>query len=393
MNEIENCAGGSHVLLVDDNVDNLNLLERMLAGSEYKVTPVQSGEMAMKACETDPPDLILLDINMPNMDGYEVCESVKSNQALKDIPIIFISGLSDTKEKVKAFKCGGVDYLTKPFHLEELRSRVKTHLEIKHNRQTIALYVDQLQTTITDMSALFETGTLVASVVHDTKKFTSAMTMLLESMIIPCLKEKLDESEGWVKEVLFDISEVHASSILCTNYLESLLSINRKNEEIEPVDIFKTINRAVNLVSYGMMQDGIGWKIEPDRDTPLMVMGNSQLIRVFMNLLVNAMDVLKKQEVLNPKITIKVEEINKAVQVSVIDNGPGIHEDVLAGIRKGMVLSTKGKGGNGFGVSGLTKIVKGLNGRIDIESQVGKGASFIITLQKATTPANSDLSK
>jgi DNA-binding response OmpR family regulator len=386
MREVANSTG-SHILIVDDHVENLNLLERILTDSGHTVVAAQTGEEALEVCKSSPPDMILLDINLPDMDGYAVCESVKSDPELEEIPVIFISGLSDTKEKVKAFKCGGVDYLTKPFHMEELRSRVKTHLEITRNRQTIARYNDQLQTTISDMSSLFETGTLVASVVHDTKKFTSAITMLLESIIVPTLKEKLDESEEWVEEIFFDLSEVHSSSIQCTDFLESLLTINRKNEQLEPVDIVKIINQAINLVSHNMMQDGILWEIESDEKNPLMVMGNGQLVRVFMNLLVNAIDVLKKQEISDPKVIIKIEDIEPHVQISVVDNGPGIAENVLAGIRKGMILSTKGKGGNGFGVSGLTKIVKSLNGSISIESEVGKGATFIIRLEKCGAPA------
>ncbi|MCP3939910.1 MAG: hybrid sensor histidine kinase/response regulator [Desulfobacteraceae bacterium] len=391
MNEIDESAVASRILVVDDNIENLDLLERMLVDFRYKIVSVQSGKEAIDACEIEPPDLVLLDIDLPDMSGYEVCKHIKSNHALKNIPIIFVSGFSDTKEKVKAFKCGGVDYLTKPFNGEELHSRVKTHLELKHNRQTIAIYVDQLQATIADMSALFETGSLVASVVHDTKKFISAMIMLLESMIIPRLNENLDQSEDWVKEVLFDISEVHSNSIHCMDFLESLLSINRKNEEVVPVNIHKTIHQAINLVSHGMMQEGILWEIESDEENQLMVMGNGQLVRVFMNLIVNAMDVLKKREISNPKIILKIEDMENTVQVYVIDNGPGINEDVLTGIRKGMILSTKGKGGNGFGISGLTKIVKSLNGTINIESEVGKGAAFIITLQKFVDLVDLDL--
>jgi DNA-binding response OmpR family regulator len=381
--EIKNIILKSNILLVDDNIDNLDILERMLAGAGYKVTPVSSGEMALKECDKKAPDLILLDIDMPQMNGYEVCTYIKSNPALKDIPVIFLSGLSDAKQAVEAFKIGGVDYITKPVHVEELRSRVKTHLEIKHSRQTIASYADQLQNTINDMSALFETGTLVASVVHDAKKFTSAISMLLEAMIIPKLKEKLDESEPWVEDLLFDISEVKTSSDQCSEYLESLLSINRKNEEVEPVDILKIINQAMNLVSYNLIQDGIQWEIKYDKENELRVLGNNQLVRVFMNLIVNATDVLKKRETLDPKITIEIENGKKAIKISVIDNGPGINKEVLEGIRKGMILSTKGKDGNGFGVSGLTKIVKSLNATIDIESDLGKGAAFIITLQKS----------
>ncbi len=276
----------------------------------------------------------------------------------------------------------GVDYLTKPFHVAELRSRIKTHMEIKNNRQAISMYADQLQNTIDDMSTLFETGTLVANVVHDTKKFTTAMTMMLESIIIPKLKEKLDESEDWVDELLTDILDVHSNSIQCTDFLESLLSINRKGEDLEPVDILKIINQAVDLISYNLIQEGIRWEIECDQENKLMVMGNGQLIRVFINLIVNAMDALKKHGTVNPLIIIKVEAVQENVLVSVIDNGNGIKKDVLEGIRKGMILSTKGKAGNGFGVSGLTKIVKRLNGTINIESVVGKGATFTITLQR-----------
>ncbi len=382
MNKVDNITAGSNIFIVDDDATNLNLLEKMLIASEYKVQSYLSGELALTACENNPPDMILLDINLPDMNGYEVCGSIKSNDKLKDIPVIFISGFSNAEEKVEAFRCGGVDYLTKPFFFDELRSRIKTHLEIKHNRQRVAMYVNQLQYTIDEMSTLVETGTLVANVVHDTKKFTSAMSMALESMIIPKLKEKLDESEDWVKEMLFDISEVHSNSNQCTEFLESLLSINRKNEELESVNIIKIIDQAINLVSYSMIQDGIRWEVNCDRENPLMVMGNGQLVRVFINLIVNAMEALKRHDISDPRITINVENIKEFIQVSVIDNGLGIKKDVLEGIRKGMVLSTKGKAGNGFGVSGLTKIVKSMNGSVDIESEVGNGAVFIVKLQR-----------
>lgn len=384
MKKIKTAEVGSSIFVVDDDEANLNFLKSTLIRSGYNVESFLSGETALNACDNNPPDLILLDINLPNMNGYQVCCNIKSNNRLKDIPVIFISGLSHTDEKIEAFRCGGVDYLTKPFSVEELRSRIKTHLEIKHNRQTIAMYVKQLQSTIDDMSTLFETGTLVANVVHDTKKFTTAMSMMLESMIIPTLKEKLDDSEDWVKELLFDISDVHSNSVQCTVFLESLLSINRKGEDLEPVDIIKIIDQAVNLVSYNLIQDGIQYEIECDQKNKLIVMGNGQLVRVFVNLIVNAMDALKKHGTVNPKIIIKIEDIQEKIQVSVIDNGLGIKKDVLEGIRRGMILSTKGNAGNGFGVSGLTKIIKSLNGTIDIESVVGKGATFTITLQRVS---------
>src|SRR5690349_9333434 len=119
------------ILIVDDTPANLQVLAGMLKDRGYKVRPVPSGKLALSAAQRDPPDLILLDINMPNMNGYEVCEHLKADVNLKGIPIIFISALTEPLDKVKAFSIGGVDYLTKPFQMEELHARVETHLKLR----------------------------------------------------------------------------------------------------------------------------------------------------------------------------------------------------------------------------------------------------------------------
>jgi len=107
------------VLMVDDTPANLELLSVMLKGRGYRVRAAVSGRLALQAARNDPPDLILLDISMPEMDGYEVCAKLKSEERLKDIPIIFLSALTETMDKVKAFGAGGVDYIIKPFQFEE----------------------------------------------------------------------------------------------------------------------------------------------------------------------------------------------------------------------------------------------------------------------------------
>ena len=119
------------ILVVDDTPANLQVLAGMLKDRGYKVRPVPSGKLALLAARRDPPDLILLDINMPEMNGYEVCEHLKADDALKGIPVIFISALTEQLDKVKAFAIGGVDYLTKPFQMEELHARVETHLKLR----------------------------------------------------------------------------------------------------------------------------------------------------------------------------------------------------------------------------------------------------------------------
>jgi phosphoserine phosphatase RsbU/P len=119
------------ILAVDDTPANLQVLAGMLKDRGYKVRPVPSGKLALMAARRDPPDLILLDINMPEMNGYEVCEHLKADDLLSGIPVIFISALTEQLDKVKAFAIGGVDYITKPFQIEELHARVETHLKLR----------------------------------------------------------------------------------------------------------------------------------------------------------------------------------------------------------------------------------------------------------------------
>ena len=122
----------ANILVVDDTPANLQVLAGMLKDRGYKVRPVPGGKLALLAAKREPPDLILLDINMPEMNGYEVCEQLKADDQLKGIPVIFISALTEQLDKVKAFAIGGVDYITKPFQMEELHARVETHLKLRH---------------------------------------------------------------------------------------------------------------------------------------------------------------------------------------------------------------------------------------------------------------------
>jgi len=120
----------SDIVIADDNPANLKLLEDMLLQRAYEVRSFPLGRLALAAAMRNPPDLILLDINMPEMDGYQVCERLKSIQGLSDIPVIFSSALNETKDKARAFRSGAVDYIPKPFQFEEVDARVETHLRL-----------------------------------------------------------------------------------------------------------------------------------------------------------------------------------------------------------------------------------------------------------------------
>lgn len=125
------------IVIVDDLPDNLRLLSQMLKEEGYRVRPASNGKRALATIEKEPPDLILLDITMPEMDGYEVCRQLKANASTCEIPVIFLSALNEVFDKVKAFQVGGVDYISKPFQVEEVLVRINTHLTIRSQRQTL----------------------------------------------------------------------------------------------------------------------------------------------------------------------------------------------------------------------------------------------------------------
>ncbi len=146
------------IVIVDDTPENLKVLSGMLKEKGYEIRPVLNGKQALQVIHNKPPDLILLDINMPNMNGYEVCETLKKEDAFKNIPIIFISALSESLDKVRAFSVGGVDYITKPFQLEEVNARVETHLRLSRLMNNLESLVEQKVKEISDS----QTATILA---------------------------------------------------------------------------------------------------------------------------------------------------------------------------------------------------------------------------------------
>ena len=141
------------ILAIDDTPENLQLLSQLLTDQHYKVRSVTKGTTAIRAAQAAPPDLILLDINMPEMGGYEVCEKLKADERTQDIPVIFISAVGDTFDKVRAFEVGGVDFVSKPFQVEEVLARIKTHLQLWALQQQLQTQNQQLQQEIADRLA------------------------------------------------------------------------------------------------------------------------------------------------------------------------------------------------------------------------------------------------
>lgn len=138
------------VMIVDDTPDNLRILEEMLTKKGYDVRALPRGAMALKSAFSCPPDIMLLDINMPDMSGYEVCAQLKKNKITKDLPVIFISALNEPEDKLNAFSLGGVDYITKPFQFDEVNARIETHLRIREYQQQLEKHNKNLEKLVAE---------------------------------------------------------------------------------------------------------------------------------------------------------------------------------------------------------------------------------------------------
>jgi CheY-like chemotaxis protein len=198
----------ANILVVDDTLANLRLLVSMLTEYGYKVRPATNGRLALSAAQTEPPDLILLDIIMPEMDGYEMCGRLKADERTRDIPVIFISAIDEMFDKVAAFSIGGVDYITKPFHVGEVLARVNTHLTLRHLQKTLQVKNEQLQAKNNELEAAL------------------AKVKLLSGLLPICANcKKIRDDEGYWQQVevyIRDHSEAEFSHGLCPDCISKL---------------------------------------------------------------------------------------------------------------------------------------------------------------------------
>ncbi|MGB3509969.1 MAG: response regulator [Microcoleaceae cyanobacterium] len=182
MNIISEENSEGTILIVDDQLSNLKILATLLKDNSYKVKKAIDGESALISIETDTPDLILLDIKMPDLNGYEVCERLKANPKTKDIPVIFISALNEVFDKVKAFEVGGIDYITKPFQEEEVLARVKSQLIIQKQKQLLEKERESLKQEIKQRqeaeAILYQSRALISGILNSSLDGIAAMEAL-----------------------------------------------------------------------------------------------------------------------------------------------------------------------------------------------------------------------
>jgi signal transduction histidine kinase len=276
-----------NILVVDDTPANLRLLVDILTKHGYKVRPVPNGKLALSAARGLPPDLILLDIMMSEMDGYEVCDRLKADEVTRDIPVIFISAINDVLDKVKAFGVGGVDYITKPFQVEEVLVRVKTHLEMSFLQKSLTTKNEELSTTLqqlkTTQSQLIQSekmallGQLIAGIGHEINNPLGAIRASIEN-----ISDFLNQALENLPKVFQQLSPEHQQLFLVLLYKSiqrnMLFSSKEKRQfkktltrQLESLEIAKPESVADTLVDLGIYD-------EVELILPLLIHPNSQMI-------------------------------------------------------------------------------------------------------------------
>ncbi|MDX1414954.1 MAG: response regulator [Candidatus Promineifilaceae bacterium] len=209
------------ILIVDDTPANLQVLTQLLSEQGYRVRPAPSGSMALKSAQLRPPDLILLDIMMPGMDGYEVCRQLKAHERTRDVPVIFLSALSETLNKTRAFNSGAVDYITKPFQAEEVLARVKTHLTLyglqQYQRDLFARFANRevVDEIMTHGFNLGGRNVDAAALFADIRSFTSITESQPPQDTIELLNDYFDVMFGIVAEEGGIVAQIVGDGIMC----------------------------------------------------------------------------------------------------------------------------------------------------------------------------------
>jgi two-component system sensor histidine kinase/response regulator len=274
----------SYIMIVDDNPANLKLLEDMLLRQGHEVRSFPLGRLALAAAMKNPPNLILLDINMPEMNGYEVCERLRSTEELSGIPVIFLSALNETQDKVRAFQSGAVDYISKPFQFEEVHARVETHLKLHELQQALKLQNERLEEAVAERTLELGEANKRLTILDRSKsdflnlishEFRTPLNGLLGVGELILEEVSATEENAELKE-LFERCRRRILSILDDALLLTEIDVNGKQFRSAPVSLSAALRAAIERTAE--LADARHVAITPPSAEPALVAGDRDLI-------------------------------------------------------------------------------------------------------------------
>ncbi len=375
------------ILVVDDNPTNLQVLLESLKRTGFKILVARTGESAIQQAEYGKPDLILLDVMMPGIDGFETCRRFKTLEAFKEIPIIFMTALTDTTDKLKGFQAGGVDYVTKPLQHEEVLARVVTHLTIRRLQQESREQHLLLQEKHAELQALNASKDKFFSIIsHDLRSPLSAVLVGLR--LLTDTESRLTDNE---KNEL--IRDSHRTVEQLYNLLDNLLVWSRLQRGLmeyapQPLDLRPLFERNATLFAANAEQKQIA--IRQTVAEPVIAFADSHMIdAIIRNLISNALKFTEARGA----ITLSARQNDQSVEMAVADTGIGMDAETVAKLFRLDVrynqLGTAGEKGTGLGLNVCKEFAEKNGGSIAVESVVGAGTTFRVTLP-TSSPASPD---
>ncbi len=360
----------STIMIVDDTPANLQLLHQMLEAQRYRVIVFPSGQRALDAARRNPPDLILLDITMPEMDGFEVCAQLKADHALKEIPVIFLSALIEMEEKVRAFAVGGADYISKPFQVEEVLARVRTHLNNASLKKELMAARDTAEEALRAKSAFF------AMLSHEIRTPMNGVLGLAELLLESRLSPEQRES----------VETIHHSGGLLLSLINDILDYSKLESRVleleqRPLELRRMAEHALSVLRPKAKEKGLELKLEFDGGADAPLLGDElRLNQVILNLLSNAVKFTMQGSVTLRVQTKDETSDQRKVRVEVADTGIGIklenQERLFREFSQADSSITRRFGGTGLGLAICRKLILAMDGLIQMRSEPGQGSVF-----------------
>ena len=352
------------VLIVDDVEENLRVLGSILKKNNFDVHVAQSGAEALESAEFKPPDLVLLDISMPQMDGYEVCRRLKSSESTEGMPVIFLTAAyTSSEDMVKGFKAGGVDYITKPFQEEELLVRIRTHIELYQSRRIIENR-DEWRKRMLSILA------------HDIRNSLAGIQGLADLMSKGAVTLSEEEKQSF-------ISEIRTASRDTVRMLEDVLTWSRSEagmldltlRTLHPAALVEEVIQELRILT-----DQKTIELTSAVDSSHEIKADEKLLRIVLrNLISNAVKFTPQGGCI--RIDSSVDDTGTSI--SVHDNGVGMSEEQSHTLFAGAgttTVGTAGERGSGLGLQICRQLVEAQRGRISAHSMENEGSTFTITL-------------
>ena len=374
------------ILIVDDIPGNADVLCKTLEVEGYSISMALSGEVALKIAPKIKPDLILMDVMMPGMDGFETCRKLKEDPVFENTPIIFVTGKAATEDIVDAFKSGGADYITKPFRSEEVLARVGTHIRLTQTIKKNEYLVEELKKAVLNLENAQQESLAKSQFLG---RMSHELHTPLNAIIGFSTFLSMGESDPLNEEQRESVNEITKAGKHLVNLVDQVLEINRFDSAdlksvSEKVPLVPVINGALASMAELAKDKCISFDNLIDKDREIFVNGDPEKIRpVFLNVLENAIRYNKK----GGKVALSLtQEGPEKICVAIRDTGDGIPEDKYEKIFDPLYrLENHVKNcidGVGVGLTVVKKYMTIMNGRVYVESKLGIETCFTLEFER-----------